>query len=109
MISGPIFGQSEGKKELFPIVETHSGFKKQFVYKRQLIDNPLALQIPLLEAMDPIVSREFLIYKRQQSHIKWISGVTALLSFYTLLKKDAVSDGFLESSVGICVYTKYRN
>jgi hypothetical protein len=100
MISGAIFAQSEGKKELFPIVETQTGFKKQFVYKRQLIDNPLALQIPLLEAMDPIVSREFLIYKRQQSHIKWISGVTALLSFYTLLKKDAVSDGFYWSVVG---------
>jgi hypothetical protein len=100
MISGAIFAQSEGKKELFPIVETQTGFRKQFVYKRQLIDNPLALQIPLLEAMDPIVSREFLIYKRQQSHIKWISGVTALLSFYTLLKKDAVSDGFYWSVVG---------
>jgi hypothetical protein len=100
LISGPIFGQIEGKRELFPIVETQTGFRKQFVYKRQLIDNPLALQIPLLEAMDPIVSREFLIYKRQQSHIKWISGVTALLSFYTLLKKDAVSDGFYWSVLG---------
>jgi len=100
LISGPIFSQIEGKRELFPIVETQTGFRKQFVYKRQLIDNPLALQIPLLEAMDPIVSREFLIYKRQQSHIKWISGVTALLSFYTLLKKDAVSDGFYWSVLG---------
>jgi hypothetical protein len=56
------------KKELFPIGETQTGFRKQFVYKRQLIDNPLALQIPLLEAQDPLVSREFLIYKRQLSN-----------------------------------------
>ena len=100
VISGPILGQKELKKELFPIGETQTGFRKQFVYKRQLIDNPLALQIPLLEAQDPVVSREFLIYKRQQSNIKWISGLTALLSFYTLLNKDAVSDGFYWSVVG---------
>ena len=87
VISGPILGQKELKKELFPIGETQTGFRKQFVYKRQLIDNPLALQIPLLEAQDPVVSREFLIYKRQQSNIKWISGLTTLLSFYTLLNK----------------------
>jgi hypothetical protein len=41
-----------------------------------------------------------LIYKRQQSNIKWISGITAILSFYTLLNKDAVSDGFYWSVVG---------
>jgi len=100
LLSGPILGQKELKKELFPIVETQTGFRKQYAYKRQLIDNPLALQIPLLEAQDPVVSREFLIYKRQQSHIKWFSGITAILSFYTLLKKDAVSDGFYWSVVG---------
>jgi hypothetical protein len=100
ILSGPILGQKEVRKELFPIIETQSGFRKQFAYKRQVIDNPLALQIPLLEAQDPFISREFLIYKRQQSHIKWLSGITAILSFYTFLKKDAVSDGFYWSVVG---------
>lgn len=100
ILSGPILGQKEVRKELFPIVESQTGFRKQYAYKRQLIDSPLALQIPLLEAQDPFVSREFLIYKRQQSNIKWISGITAILSFYTLLKKDAVSDGFYWSVVG---------
>ena len=100
ILSGPILGQKEVRKELFPIVETQSGFRKQFAYKRQVIDNPLALQIPLLEAQDPFISREFLIFKRQQSHIKWISGITAILSFYTFLKKDAVSDSFYWSVVG---------
>lgn len=100
ILSGPLFGQTELKKELFPIVESQTGFRKQYVYKRQLIDNPLALQIPLLEAHDPFISREFLIYKRQQNHIKWISGITAILSFYTFLRKDDVSDGFYWSVVG---------
>jgi len=100
VLSGPILGQKESRKELFPIVETQTGFRKQFVYKRQLIDNPLALQIPLLEAQDPFVSREFLIYKSQQNNIKWISGITAILSFYTLLNKNKVSDGFYWTVVG---------
>ena len=104
VISGPILGQKELKKELFPIGETQTGFRKQFVYKRQLIDNPLALQIPLLEAQDPVVSREFLIYKRQQSNIKWISGLTALLSFYTLLNKIYLTQLFVYSLLILISY-----
>lgn len=100
LLSGSVLGQQEIRNELFPIIEIQTGLRKQFSYKRQLIDHPLALQIPLLEAQDPFVSREFLIYKRQQSQIKWISGITAILSFYTFLKKDALSDSFYWSVLG---------
>lgn len=100
LISLPSIGQMVNGKKLFPIEEGQKGFNRFFVYKRQLIESPLALQIPLLEAHDPEINRQFLIYKRQQKHIKWISGATAILSFYSLLNKHAVSDGFYWSVVG---------
>jgi hypothetical protein len=95
-----VLGQGISKKEWFPIERSIKGFRTQFVYKRQLLENPLALQIPLMEMLDPEISREFLTYKRQQNHIKWISSGTLALSLYSLLQKDAVSDGFYWSFVG---------
>jgi hypothetical protein len=96
----PIFGQELSKKEWFPIERSTRGFRTHFVYKRQVLENPLALQIPLMEMQDPEINREFLTYKRQQNHIKWISSGTLALSLYSLMKKDAVSDGFYWSVVG---------
>ena len=96
----PVFGQAFDKKEWFPIERSSRGVRTHFVYKRQVLENPLALQIPLMEMQDPEINREFLTYKRQQNHIKWISSGTLALSLYSLMKKDAVSDGFYWSVVG---------
>ncbi len=86
---------------LLPPIETKVGFwKKQYVYKNQLIDEPLALQIPLIEAKDPEISYEFLTYKNQRKTMRWISGLSTLVALYSFLDENKVSNGFYWSVVG---------
>lgn len=95
-----LFGQEEVKPHLYPVEQTEGGWNKKFTYKRQIIESPLALQIPLLEARDPEVSYEFLTYKRQKRSVEIISAFTTGFSVYTFLSKGQVSDGFYWSVVG---------
>jgi hypothetical protein len=93
-------GQQAARESLFPIEQIQQGFTNKFVYKRQVIDNPLALQIPLLEAKDPEVSLEFNTFKRQRKLMTWISSAGLAVSFYSLLNPGHVTDGFYLSAIG---------
>lgn len=100
LLSLPSFGQEEGKMKLYPIEQLEGSWRKKFSYKRQIIESPMALQIPLLEARDPEVSYEFLTYKRQKRGAEIISAITTGFSIYTFLSKGQVSDCFYWSVVG---------
>jgi hypothetical protein len=93
-------GQQDTREPLFPIEQIQQGFTNKFVYKRQIIDNPLALQIPLLEAKDPEISLEFNKFKQQRKLMNWISSVGLGVSAYSLLKPGQVTDGFYLSTIG---------
>jgi hypothetical protein len=93
-------GQQAARESLFPIEQIQQGFTNKFVYKRQVIENPLALQIPLLEAKDPEVSLEFNTFKRQRKLMTWISSAGLAVSFYSLLNPGHVTDGFYLSAIG---------
>ncbi|MHA8053463.1 hypothetical protein [Aquirufa sp. Wall-65K1] len=95
-----LLGQEEVKGKLYPIEQIEGGWNKKYSYKRQIIESPLALQIPLLEAKDPEVSYEFLTYKRQKKSAEIISAFTTGFSVYTFLSKGKVSDGFYWTVVG---------
>ena len=95
-----VWGQGNTTERLFPIEQIQEGFSNKFVYKRQVIDNPLALQIPLLESKDPEVSFEFNKFKQQRKLMTWISSVGLGVSFYSLLKPGQVTDGFYLSTIG---------
>lgn len=95
-----LMGQQAAREQLFPIEQIQQGFTNKFVYKRQIIDNPLALQIPLLEAKDPEISFEFNKFKQQRKLMNWISSVGLGVSAYSLLKPGQVTDGFYLSTIG---------
>jgi hypothetical protein len=94
------FCASAQEKNLIPIEDVQGFWSRKFVYDRQVIDNPLALQIPLLEARDPEVNVEFLKFKRQRKLSSWLAGFTTLFAFSTYLSKGSISDGFYWSAVG---------
>lgn len=95
-----MMGQQAAREPLYPIEQIQQGFSNKFVYKRQVIENPLALQIPLLEAKDPEVSLEFNTFKRQRKLMTWISSAGLGVSFYSLLNPGHVTDGFYLSAIG---------
>jgi hypothetical protein len=100
LISFLTYGQDEVKKKLYPIDQKQSIFDNKYFYKRQIIDSPSALQIPLLDAMDPEISYEFLTFKKQRKTMGWVSGISTVVAFYSFLSKDKVSDGFYWSVFG---------
>jgi hypothetical protein len=72
-----------------------------------VIENPLALQIPLLEAKDPEVSLEFNTFKRQRKLMTWISSAGLGVSFYSLLNPGHVTDGFYLSAIGTAALVNF--
>jgi hypothetical protein len=88
------------EKRLLPIEEIQGGWTRKFMYERQLIDHPLALQIPLMEAKDPEVNVEFLKFKRQRKLSSWLAGFSTVFAFSTYLSKGSISEGFYWSAVG---------
>ena len=88
------------EKRLLPIEEIQGGFTRKFMYERQLIDHPLALQIPLMEAKDPEVNVEFLKFKRQRKLSSWLAGFSTVFAFSTYLSKGSISEGLYWSAVG---------
>ncbi len=95
-----VWGQGTTTERLFPIEQIQQGFSHKYVYKRQVIENPLALQIPLLESKDPEVSYAFNKFKQHRKLMTWISSVGLGISIYSLVKPGHVSDGFYFSTVG---------
>ena len=59
------FAQNE-PKNLYPIEIKKKFLSIKFIYDRQTIENPLALQIPMLQARDTEVNVEFLKFKQQR-------------------------------------------
>jgi hypothetical protein len=93
-------GQDEEKSRLYPIDQTKSIFDTRYIYKRQIIDSPSALQIPLLDAKDPEISYEFLKFKKQRRTMGLISGISTVVALYSFLNRDKVSEGFYWSVFG---------
>lgn len=87
-------------KKLLPIEEIQGGWTRKFIYERQLIDHPLALQIPLMEAKDPEINVEFLKFKRQRKLSSWLAGFSTVFAFSTYLSKGSISEGLYWSAVG---------
>ncbi len=94
------YSQDEVKTKLYPIDVQPSIFDNKYIYKRQIIDSPSALQIPLLDAKDPEISYEFLTFKKQRKTMGWVSGISTAVALYSFLSKDKVSDGFYWSVFG---------
>ena len=88
------------EKRLIPIEEVSGVWSRKFMYNRQLIDHPLALQIPLMEAKDPEINFEFLKFKRQRKLSNWLAGFSTVFAFSTYLSKGSISEGFYWSAVG---------
>jgi len=88
------------EKRLIPIEEVSGVWSRKFMYNRQLIDHPLALQIPLMEAKDPEINVEFLKFKRQRKLSNWLAGFSTVFAFSTYLSKGSISEGFYWSAVG---------
>ena len=95
-----VMAQGEGNERMYPIEQIQQGLSNKYVYKRQVIDSPLALQIPLLESKDPEVSLEFYRFKSQRKLMNWISSAGLGLSLYSLIKPGKVTDGFYLSTIG---------
>jgi len=95
-----ILGQSIQNSALEPIETRLNWWGQKFIYKNQIIDQPLALQIPLLEAKDPEVSYEFLKFKSQKKTMRIISGLTTAFALYSVFESSRVSDGFYWSVAG---------
>jgi hypothetical protein len=94
------YSQDEVKNKLYPIDQEQSIFDNRYIYKRQVIDSPSALQIPLLDAKDPEISYEFLTFKKQRKTMGWVSSISTAVALYSFLSKDKVSDGFYWSVFG---------
>ncbi len=94
------FGQTEYRTPLAAIETKQTLWGKEFIYKKQLINDPLALQIPLLEAQDPEISYEFLTFKNQRKTMRLISGISTVVALYSFLDQNKVSNGFYWSVVG---------
>ncbi len=94
------FGQSDSGFPPAPIESKPSFWGRQYVYKKQLISDPMALQIPLLEAKDPEISYEFLTFKNQRKTMRLISGISTAVALYSFIEANKVSNGFYWSVVG---------
>lgn len=106
LISAQAMAQEASRERMYPIEQIQQGFRTKYVYKRQVIENPLALQIPLLESKDPEVSLEFHRYKTQRKLINLISGVGLGLSVYSFIRPGEISDGFNLSTIGAAALAK---
>ena len=98
---GNIFAQNTPKR--YPIEPTGKLFGAKFIYDRQSIHDPMALQIPILQLQDPEASREFLQFKAMQRTNKVLQLIPAAISIYTIFNREKVSDGFYWTSFGTSI------
>ena len=64
----------------------------KFIYDRQTIENPLALQIPMLQARDTEVNVEFLKFKQQRKLAQIVNFATFGVTVYSLFNREKVSN-----------------
>ena len=81
------------KKLLFPIEVKQSFWGTKFIYDRQTLENPLALQIPLLQLRDTEVNVEYLTFKKQRKTGQIVSLISTGFSLYTIFNREKVSNG----------------
>jgi hypothetical protein len=88
------------EKKLIPIEDVQGVWNRKFIYDKQIINHPLALQIPLLETKDPEISVEFLKFKRQRQASNWLAGFSTVFAFSTFISNGGIPDGFYWSVMG---------
>ena len=82
----------------------------KFIYDRQTIENPLGLQIPMLQARDTEVNVEFLKFKQQRKAVQIVSLVSTGLSLYTIFNREKVSSElYWGSFAGTALISGYLN
>lgn len=85
------FAQNE-RKNLFPIEVKSKFLSIKYIYDRQTIENPLALQIPMLQAQDTEVNVEFLKFKQQRKAVQIVSFASVGITLYSLFNREKVSN-----------------
>lgn len=88
------------KKLLFPIEVKQKFLGTKFIYDRQTIENPLALQIPLLQLRDTEVNVEYLTFKKQRKTVQIVSLISTGFSLYTIFNREKVSNGVYWGTFG---------
>jgi len=88
------------KKLLFPIEVKQSFWGTKFIYDRQTLENPLALQIPLLQLRDTEVNVEYLTFKKQRKIVQMVSLISTGISLYTIFNREKVSNGAYWGGLG---------
>jgi hypothetical protein len=81
------------RKALFPIEVKQNIWGTKFIYDRQTIENPLGLQIPLLQLRDTEVNFEYLTFKKQRKAVQIVSLISTGFSLYTIFNREKVSSG----------------
>ena len=77
---------------LFPIEVKQKFLGTKFIYDRQTIENPLGLQIPLLQLRDTEVNVEYLTFKKQRKAVQVVSFISTAFSLYTIFNREKVSN-----------------
>ncbi len=81
------------RKMLFPIEIKQNFLGTKFIYDRQIIENPLGLQIPLLQLRDTEVNLGYLTFKKQRKTVQVVSLISTGFSLYTIFNREKVSSG----------------
>lgn len=85
------FAQND-RKNLFPIEVKSKFLSIKYIYDRQTIENPLALQIPMLQARDTEVNVEFLKFKQQRKAAQIVNFASVGITLYSLFNREKVSN-----------------
>ncbi len=106
------FAQNE-RKNLFPIEVKRKFLSIKYIYDRQTIENPLALQIPMLQARDTEVNVEFLKFKQQRKAVQVMSLISTGFSLYAIFNREKVSSevywGTFGGTVLVSAYLNARS
>ena len=106
------FAQND-RKNLFPIEVKRKFLSIKYIYDRQTIESPLALQIPMLQARDTEVNVEFLKFKQQRKTVQIISLISTGFSLYTIFNREKVSNeiywGTFGGTVLVSAYLNARS
>lgn len=103
------FAQNE-RKNLFPIEVKRKFLSIKYIYDRQTIENPLALQIPMLQARDTEVNVEFLKFKQQRKVAQIVNFASVGITLYSLFNREKVSNElYWGTFAGTALFSGYLN
>jgi hypothetical protein len=109
LIFSKSFAQND-RKNLFQIEVKKKFLGTKFIYDRQTIENPLGLQIPMLQARDTEVNVEFLKFKQQRKAVQIVSLISTGLSLYTIFNREKVSsEVYWGAFAGTALISGYLN